>query len=181
MKYTRECVLERERAKEATEAAEANSNSPSHSTLPCKSTTFGIGEDDSSDEKRDDWRDEEWIQGLQNVRSSSLNNRQVAQRQQDAAIETKVAAPKDTVFCVPAVFCMPTITVNVDDTLKEQMEKHPEINWSEVTRQAIRSKIEKLELMDELTADSELSDADVDEIAAKINESARKRVEEESE
>ncbi len=35
--------------------------------------------------------------------------------------------------------------------------------------------------MDELTADSELSDADVDEIAAKINESARKRVEEESE
>ncbi|MFK5602741.1 hypothetical protein [Haloferax volcanii] len=76
---------------------------------------------------------------------------------------------------------MPTITVNVDDTLKEQMEKHPEINWSEVTRQAIRSKIEKLELMDELTADSELSDADVDEIAAKINESARKRIEEESE
>jgi hypothetical protein len=76
---------------------------------------------------------------------------------------------------------MPTITVNVDDTLKEQMEKHPEINWSEVTRQAIRSKIEKLELMDELTADSELSDADVTEIAAKINESARKRVEEESE
>ncbi|REA05085.1 hypothetical protein DEQ92_02020 [Haloferax sp. Atlit-6N] len=76
---------------------------------------------------------------------------------------------------------MPTITVSVDDALKEQMEKHPEINWSEVTRQAIRSKIEKLELMDELTADSELTDADVSEIAAKINESARKRVEEESE
>ncbi len=61
------------------------------------------------------------------------------------------------------------------------MEKHPEINWSEVTRQAIRDKIEKLELMDELTADSELSEADVDEIAAKINESALKRIEEESE
>ena len=76
---------------------------------------------------------------------------------------------------------MPTITVNVDDALKERMEKHPEINWSEVTRQAIRDKIEKLELMDELTADSELTDADVDEIAAKINESARKRLEEESE
>jgi len=28
---------------------------------------------------------------------------------------------------------MPTITVNVDDELKERMEKHPEINWSEVT------------------------------------------------
>jgi ribosomal protein L15 len=76
---------------------------------------------------------------------------------------------------------MPTITVNVDDDLKERMEKHPEINWSEVTRQAIREKIEKLELLDELTADSELTDEDVDEIAARIDESARKRIEEESE
>ena len=76
---------------------------------------------------------------------------------------------------------MPTVTVNVDDDLKERMEKHPEINWSEVTRQAIRDKIEKLELMDELTADSELTDENVDEIAAKIDGSARKRIEEESE
>ena len=76
---------------------------------------------------------------------------------------------------------MPTITVNVDDTLKEQMEKHPEINWSEVTRQAIRSKIEKLELLDELTADSELTDEDVDELAEKINEAARERLDEASE
>ena len=84
-------------------------------------------------------------------------------------------APKNTVFCVSVVFCMPTITVNVDDALKEQMEKHPEINWSEVTRQAIRTKIEKLELMDELTTDSELTEANVDELAAKINESASKK------
>jgi ribosomal protein L15 len=76
---------------------------------------------------------------------------------------------------------MPTITVSVDDALKERMESHPEINWSEVTRQAIRSKIEKLELMDELTADSELTAADVDEIAAMIDESARERIEGESE
>ena len=76
---------------------------------------------------------------------------------------------------------MPTITVNVDDALKERMENHPEINWSEVTRQAITEKIKKLELMDELTADSELGGEDVDEIAAKINDSARQRLEEESE
>jgi ribosomal protein L15 len=76
---------------------------------------------------------------------------------------------------------VPTITVNVDDALKERMENHPEINWSEVTRQAIRNKIEKLELLDELTADSELTEEDVDEIAAKVNESARDRIEQESE
>jgi len=75
---------------------------------------------------------------------------------------------------------MPSITVNVDDDLKERMEKHPEINWSEVTRQAIQEKIETLEVMDELTSESELTESDVQDIAQKINESGRKRVDEES-
>jgi hypothetical protein len=35
------------------------------------------------------------------------------------------------------------------------MGKHPEINWSEVTRQAIQEKIGALEAMDELTSRSE--------------------------
>ena len=76
---------------------------------------------------------------------------------------------------------MPSITVNVDDDLKERMEEHPEINWSEVTRQAIQEKVETLDVMDELTSGSELTESDVAEIADKINESARQRVEEESE
>ena len=75
---------------------------------------------------------------------------------------------------------MPTITVNVDDELKERMEKHPEINWSEVTRQAIQEKIEALEVMDKLTSESELTESDVQEITDKINESGRRRVDEES-
>jgi len=75
---------------------------------------------------------------------------------------------------------MATITVNVDDDLKERMERHPEINWSEVTRQAIQEKIESLELMNELTSASELTESDVQEIANKINERGRTRVEEES-
>jgi hypothetical protein len=75
---------------------------------------------------------------------------------------------------------MPTITVNVDDDLKERMDRHPEINWSEVTRQAIKEKIEALEVMDELTSESDLTESDVQEIADKINESGRKRVDEES-
>jgi Arc/MetJ-type ribon-helix-helix transcriptional regulator len=56
---------------------------------------------------------------------------------------------------------MATITVNVDEELKEWMERHPEINWSEVTRQAIREKINQLERLDELTADSQLRTEDV--------------------
>jgi hypothetical protein len=75
---------------------------------------------------------------------------------------------------------MPSITVNVDDDLKERMDEHPEINWSEVTRQAIQEKIEALEVMDELTSESKLTERDVREIADKINESGRERVDEES-
>ncbi|CDK40284.1 hypothetical protein DM2_2768 [Halorubrum sp. DM2] len=75
---------------------------------------------------------------------------------------------------------MPSITVNVDDDLKARMERHPEINWSEVTRQAIEEKIEALEVLDELAGESELTETDVREIADKINESGRKRVDEES-
>jgi len=75
---------------------------------------------------------------------------------------------------------MPSITVNVDDDLKERMESHPEINWSEVTRQAIEEKIETLEVMDELASESNLTESDVQEIADRINDSGRKRVDEES-
>ncbi|AJF24600.1 hypothetical protein ACNO8S_09200 [Haloarcula sp. KBTZ06] len=75
---------------------------------------------------------------------------------------------------------MPSITVNVDNDLKERMESHPEINWSEITRQAIEEKIEALEVMDELTSESNLTESDVQEIADKINDSGRKRVDEES-
>jgi len=75
---------------------------------------------------------------------------------------------------------MPSITVNVNDELKDRMERHPEINWSEVTRQAIQEKIEALEVMDELTSESELTESDVAEIADRINKSGRERVEEQS-
>ena len=75
---------------------------------------------------------------------------------------------------------MSSITVNVDDDLKARMEAHPEINWSEVTRQAIQEKIEVLELMDELTGESELTERDVREIADAIDDRGRERVEEES-
>ena len=75
---------------------------------------------------------------------------------------------------------MPTITVSVDDALKARMEEHPEINWSEVTRQAIREKIATFELMDELTT-SELTAEDVERIAAEIDEGARKQREEAAE
>lgn len=67
---------------------------------------------------------------------------------------------------------MPNVTVSVDDSLKEQMDDHPEINWSEVARQAIREKIHDLEVMEQLVEGSELTEEDVDELAAQIDRAA---------
>lgn len=47
------------------------------------------------------------------------------------------------------------------------MKQHPDINWSEVIRQAIQEKIETLEVMAELTSGSELTECAVADIANK--------------
>ena len=67
---------------------------------------------------------------------------------------------------------MPNVTVSVDDPLKDRMDDHPEINWSEVARQAIREKIRDLRMMEELVEGSELTEEDVDELAARIDRDA---------
>lgn len=76
---------------------------------------------------------------------------------------------------------MPTITVQVDDDLKDRMEQYPELNWSEVTRQAIREKIDDmrvLERMDRIAADSQADREDVEEIADLVDTGVRMRFEE---
>ena len=67
---------------------------------------------------------------------------------------------------------MPNVTVSVDDSLKSQMDDHPEINWSEVARQAIREKVRDLRVMKELVEGSELTEEDIEELAARIDREA---------
>jgi hypothetical protein len=71
---------------------------------------------------------------------------------------------------------MPTVTVNVDDDLKDQMEDHPEINWSEVARSAFEEKVDDLEIMKRLSSDSELTEEDVDELATLIDSNVAERL-----
>ncbi|MFB6244943.1 MAG: hypothetical protein ABEJ03_01195 [Candidatus Nanohaloarchaea archaeon] len=73
---------------------------------------------------------------------------------------------------------MTNVTVSVGDNLKEKMDKHPEINWSEVARQAIEQKIDDLEVMDEIASKSELTEEDVKELSKKINKGASERISE---
>lgn len=70
---------------------------------------------------------------------------------------------------------MPNVTISVDDSLKAQMDDHPEINWSEVARQAIREKIHDLEVMEQLVEGSELTQEDVEELADQIDRAVTKQ------
>lgn len=68
-----------------------------------------------------------------------------------------------------------TITVRVDRSLKAKMDERPEINWSGVSRKAIRETIEDLEVMDEIASRNRMTEADAKEIADRISEDANER------
>lgn len=70
---------------------------------------------------------------------------------------------------------MPNLTLSVDEDLKAQMDDHPEINWSQVARSAIREKLRDLQVMEELVEGSELTAEDVEDIAAEIDRRATER------
>lgn len=79
---------------------------------------------------------------------------------------------------------MGMISVRVDEDLKKRMDRHPEINWSAVTRQAIDKKIEaieRLERMDAIANWSEATSDDAKEIADRVNKGLAQRHEVEDE
>ena len=70
---------------------------------------------------------------------------------------------------------MVNVTINVDAELKKMLGHHPEINWSEVARQAWRQKAQALEMLDELTAKSRATEQDVAELAAMLKKGIARR------
>lgn len=60
---------------------------------------------------------------------------------------------------------MVNMTLALPKELHEVMRKHPEIKWSEVARRAMQEYVEKIELLDKLTAKSRLMEQDVDRIS----------------
>ena len=75
---------------------------------------------------------------------------------------------------------MSRFTVEVDADLERQMDNHPTVDWEEVARHALRERAETLALLDDLTADTELTEADAADLADRIDEIAAERIEEES-
>ncbi len=73
---------------------------------------------------------------------------------------------------------MVNVTIAVPVELKYKLDKHPEINWSEVARQAWIAKLsnlEKLQLLNELTKDVTVSDEDIERLSKLIKHGVAKR------
>ena len=71
---------------------------------------------------------------------------------------------------------MVSMTLAIPPKLREQMRKHPEINWSEVARQAIKKRAEELEAFKEFIKDSEMTQEDALRLGRKVRRAVGKRV-----
>ena len=63
---------------------------------------------------------------------------------------------------------MPRLTLAIPTDLKAKMKRFPEINWSEVARQAILEKTETLERMQRLLSKSTLTEREALEMGRQI-------------
>jgi len=70
---------------------------------------------------------------------------------------------------------MANMTLAVPEDLHRIMEKHKDIKWTEVARQAMWEKARKLELMDKLLAKSKMTEKSALEIGREINRGIAKR------
>ncbi|MEW6035990.1 MAG: hypothetical protein AB1529_05230 [Candidatus Micrarchaeota archaeon] len=67
------------------------------------------------------------------------------------------------------------MTLSIPEELHKEMQKHAEIRWSEVARQAFELKIRELHWMDEVLRRSRLSEEDAERIGHRIKHEMAKR------
>lgn len=70
---------------------------------------------------------------------------------------------------------MTTMTLAVPSELKDKMEKFPELNWSEVARQAFIQRIRDLEFLKKFKSDSNLTEEDTLRLGRELNKNLAKR------
>jgi len=70
---------------------------------------------------------------------------------------------------------MPNITLSVSKEMKQKMDSFPEINWSEVARQAFRQKIEDMEFLKKFKEQSEFTQRDALEFGTELSRKLSKK------
>jgi len=70
---------------------------------------------------------------------------------------------------------MTTMTLAVPSELKHKMDTYPEMNWSEVARQAFIQKLRDLEFLRRFKQDSTLTEEDALRMGAELNRNLAKK------
>ena len=71
---------------------------------------------------------------------------------------------------------MRNITLAISPELKNKMEKFPEMNWSEVARQAFTQKVKDLEFLKEFSSKSKLTEEDALKWGKEVSKSLSNRL-----
>lgn len=71
---------------------------------------------------------------------------------------------------------MTTLTLAVPDEIKKKMDSFPEMNWSEVARQAFLQKIEDMEFLRKFKEKSKLNESDAMRLGKEISKEVSGRL-----
>ena len=70
------------------------------------------------------------------------------------------------------------VTLALPDDLASDMDRYPQIRWSEVARRAFKQELARMDIYDRLFADSKLTEEDAVEIGRKIKRAVAKKFDE---
>ncbi|MEK6932739.1 MAG: hypothetical protein AABW56_02995 [Nanoarchaeota archaeon] len=70
---------------------------------------------------------------------------------------------------------MVSITLAVPQELKKEMEDYPEMNWSEIARQAIKERLIILNKLNKMLSKSKFTEKDALELGRKVNKAVAKK------
>ena len=71
---------------------------------------------------------------------------------------------------------MTTLTLAVPDEMKRKMDSFPEMNWSEVARQAFMQKIEDMDFLRKFKEKSKLTEVDALKLGKEVSKSISDRL-----
>ena len=71
---------------------------------------------------------------------------------------------------------MTTLTLAVPDEMKKKMDSFPEMNWSEVARQAFMQKIEDMEFLRKFKEKSKVTEADAMRLGKEVSKAVSDRL-----
>ena len=71
---------------------------------------------------------------------------------------------------------MTTLTLAVPDEMKKKMDSFPEMNWSEVARQAFTQKIEDMEFLRKFKEKSKLTESDAMRLGKEVSKAVSGRL-----